>query len=43
MVYPEEVYDAETRPLPREAHDRAVDIAATPTGWQWLRGAPAGA
>lgn len=43
MVYQDEVYDAETRPLPREAHDRAVDIAATPTGWQWLRGAPAGA
>src|SRR5450830_1915664 len=43
MVYQDEVYDAETRPLPREAHDRAVDIAATPTGWQWVRGAQAGA
>jgi 5-formyltetrahydrofolate cyclo-ligase len=37
MVYPEEVYDAQTRPLPLEDHDQCVDIAATPTGWRWLR------
>jgi 5-formyltetrahydrofolate cyclo-ligase len=36
MVFPEEVYDADTRPLPREAHDRGVDIIATPTGWRWV-------
>lgn len=36
MVFPDEVYDAETRPLPREAHDRDVDIVATPTGWRWV-------
>ena len=37
MVFPDEVYDATTRPLPREEHDRPVDIVATPAGWQWLR------
>ena len=37
MVFPDEVYDATTRPLPREDHDRPVDIVATPGGWQWLR------
>lgn len=37
MVYAEEIYDAGSRPLPREHHDRAVDIVATPSGWQWLR------
>jgi len=42
MVYPDEVYDAGSRPLPCEPHDRAVDVVATPEGWQWVRGAPAG-
>lgn len=42
MVYPIEVYDARTRPLPHEEHDRGVDIVATPDGWQWLKSAPAG-
>jgi 5-formyltetrahydrofolate cyclo-ligase len=36
-VFDEEVYDASMRPLPREPHDRAVDIVATPSGWRWLR------
>jgi len=40
-VFDEEVYDAAVRPLPREPHDRAVDIVATPSGWRWLR-TPAG-
>lgn len=34
IVYPEELYDAQTRPLPREPHDRLVDGVATPDGWQ---------
>jgi len=42
MVYAEEVYDAETRPLPREPHDRLVDAVATPDGWRWLRHPAAG-
>lgn len=37
LVYPEEVYDAGTRPLPRQRHDRTVDAVATPEGWQSLR------
>ncbi|NLE70838.1 MAG: 5-formyltetrahydrofolate cyclo-ligase [Actinomycetales bacterium] len=37
LVFEEELYDAEERPLPREPHDRAVDIVATPSGWRWLR------
>lgn len=37
LVYANEVYDAGTRPLPVEEHDRGVDIVATPDGWQWLR------
>lgn len=37
MVFEDEVYDAEVHPLPREPHDRAVDIVATPKGWRWLR------
>lgn len=41
-VFDDEVYDATVRPLPREPHDRAVDIVATPSGWRWLR-TPAGA
>ncbi|MCB7136980.1 5-formyltetrahydrofolate cyclo-ligase [Cellulosimicrobium marinum] len=36
VVFPEEVYDAADRPLPREAHDRPVDAVATPNGWRWL-------
>ncbi|HEY8717343.1 5-formyltetrahydrofolate cyclo-ligase [Pengzhenrongella sp.] len=40
MVFAEEVYDAGTRPLPREAHDRMVDAVATPAGWRWLRHPP---
>ncbi|KGM15002.1 hypothetical protein N867_13010, partial [Actinotalea fermentans ATCC 43279 = JCM 9966 = DSM 3133] len=42
VVFDEEVYDAVVRPLPREPHDRLVDIVATPSGWRWLR-TPAGA
>jgi len=34
VVFPEEVYDATSRPLPRERHDRLVDVVATPDGWQ---------
>lgn len=41
VVFPEELYDAGTRPLPREPHDRLVDAVATPDGWQHLR-APVG-
>lgn len=37
LVFEEEVYDAASRPLPREAHDRLVDAVATPEGWRWLR------
>lgn len=37
LVHPEEVYDADSRPLPREAHDRPVDAVATTEGWRWLR------
>lgn len=37
MVFAEEVYDAGTRPLPRQPHDRVVDAVATPEGWRWLR------
>ena len=33
VVFPEEVYDAATRPLPRERHDHLVDAIATPLGW----------
>lgn len=44
MVYPDEVYDAAVRPLPRESHDRLVDVVATPNGSRRLRtGPPAGA
>ncbi|NMR20668.1 5-formyltetrahydrofolate cyclo-ligase [Cellulomonas fimi] len=42
MVFAEEVYDAGTRPLPRQAHDRMVDAVATPEGWRWLRPQTAG-
>lgn len=37
LVYAPEVYDAGTRPLPRQPHDRLVDAVATPEGWRWLR------
>lgn len=37
MVFAEEVYDAGTRPLPRQSHDRLIDAVATPEGWRWLR------
>jgi 5-formyltetrahydrofolate cyclo-ligase len=36
MVFPDEVYDAETRPLPTEAHDVPVHAVATTQGWRWL-------
>ena len=36
LVFPEEVYDADVRPLPREPHDRTVDAIATTAGWRWL-------
>jgi 5-formyltetrahydrofolate cyclo-ligase len=41
MVYPDEVYDARTRPLPHEEHDRGADIVATPSEWRWLNDVPA--
>ena len=33
LVFPEELYDAGSRPLPRERHDRLVDAVATPLEW----------
>lgn len=42
LVFPEELYDADVRPLPREAHDRTVDAVATPEGWHCLRTEDAG-
>ena len=36
LVFPEELYDAETRPLPRERHDRLVDAVATPLEWHLI-------
>lgn len=33
LVFPEELYDADSRPLPRERHDRLVDAVATPLEW----------
>jgi 5-formyltetrahydrofolate cyclo-ligase len=38
MVFPEEVYDADLRPLPRQEHDRRVDMVATTQRWQALSG-----
>jgi 5-formyltetrahydrofolate cyclo-ligase len=38
LVFPDEVYDAAVRPLPRQAHDQPVDVIATPTGWQGVGG-----
>jgi len=37
LVYPEELYDAAVRPLPREPHDRRVHAVATTSAWRWLR------
>ncbi|WP_029289946.1 5-formyltetrahydrofolate cyclo-ligase [Cellulomonas sp. HZM] len=34
LVFPEELYDATSRPLPRERHDRTVGAVATPEGWR---------
>ena len=36
LVFPEELYDAEKRPLPRERHDRLVDAVATPLEWHHI-------
>lgn len=36
VVFPEEVYDAATRPLPVEPHDLPVDAVATTQDWRWL-------
>lgn len=36
LVFPEEVYDAATRPVPHEEHDAPVDAYATPASWTWL-------
>ncbi|WP_435298454.1 5-formyltetrahydrofolate cyclo-ligase [Timonella sp. A28] len=36
LVYPEEIYDAATRPLPREQHDLPVHAVATTTTWMNL-------
>lgn len=33
LVFAEELYDADVRPLPREPHDRTVDMVATPERW----------
>ncbi|MDT0167038.1 5-formyltetrahydrofolate cyclo-ligase [Actinotalea sp. AC32] len=37
MVFAEELYDADERPLPQEPHDVTVPLVATPAGWQRLR------
>lgn len=36
VVFPDEIYDANERPLPREHHDRPVDGVATPIEWHWI-------
>ncbi len=36
MVFPEEIYDADERPLPVEDHDMPVHVAVTPERWQGL-------
>ena len=36
LVFPEELYDATSRPLPRERHDRLVDAVATPLEWHLI-------
>ncbi|MEZ0446920.1 5-formyltetrahydrofolate cyclo-ligase [Cellulomonas sp. ICMP 17802] len=38
LVFPEELYDAGVRPLPRERHDRLVDAVATPQEWHPITG-----
>jgi 5-formyltetrahydrofolate cyclo-ligase len=38
LVFAEELYDAAVRPLPRQPHDRTVDIVATPERWVALGG-----
>jgi len=40
LVFPEEIYDAATSPLPSEPHDRPVDGVATPQRWFWLDDVP---
>ena len=36
LVYADEVYDGDARPLPTEPHDRPVAVVATPEGWREL-------
>ncbi|ACZ31827.1 5-formyltetrahydrofolate cyclo-ligase [Xylanimonas cellulosilytica DSM 15894] len=36
MVFPDEVYDADERPLPTQAHDLPVQAVATTLGWRRL-------
>ena len=36
VVFPDEIYDAAVRPLPREEHDLPVDGVATPLEWHWI-------
>lgn len=36
LVFPEEIYDADVRPLPQEDHDRPVHGVATPHEWRLL-------
>ena len=38
LVYPDEVYDGDSRPVPTEPHDRRVAVVATPDGWRELGG-----
>ncbi|WP_282946911.1 5-formyltetrahydrofolate cyclo-ligase [Cellulomonas endometrii] len=38
VVFAEELYDATVRPLPRQPHDRTVDMVATPERWLPLGG-----
>jgi 5-formyltetrahydrofolate cyclo-ligase len=33
VVFADELYDAAVRPLPRQPHDRTVDMVATPERW----------
>ncbi|GAA2726770.1 5-formyltetrahydrofolate cyclo-ligase [Cellulomonas aerilata] len=42
VVYADEVYEADARPLPRLPHDRTVDAVATPSGVRWFRSPDAG-
>ncbi|MCK9794761.1 5-formyltetrahydrofolate cyclo-ligase [Isoptericola sp. 4D.3] len=36
LVFPEELYDSATHPLPAEDHDVSVHAVVTPEGWQEL-------